>query len=382
MKKSHPGIYIHIPFCRSKCGYCDFYSVTDLTCINSFVDALVMEINLISAHLNPSEIFDTIYFGGGTPFLLSKNQLQILMESLYTNFSLSKDINITLEVNPGTLSEQPLKDIKTLGVNRLSIGFQSFIDEELKLLNRIHTSADNFEAFNISRLAGFEDISIDLIFAIPNQTLGDWKYSLDKAIGLKPEHISVYNLTYEKGTPFYNLKEAGHLQHKNEDEELLFYTTAIDRLQQNGYIHYEISNFAQNPKLISKHNIKYWNHTNYLGFGPSAHSLWQDKRWSNDASIISYMNNLNEGKYPDRSEENINRKTKEFEKIFLSLRTISGLNIIEFNESFKCSFMDKYKNEVDELLNSGFAQLTDNTIHLTSKGLYICDEIVSNFACI
>lgn len=380
MKKKHPGIYIHIPFCRSKCGYCDFYSVTDLTFIDSFIDALIREINLISAHLNPSEIFDTIYFGGGTPSLLSTNQLQIIMESLDTNFALSKDNNITLEINPGTLSKQQLINIKTLGVNRLSIGFQSFIDEELKLLNRIHTSADNFEAFNISRLAGFEDISIDLIFAVPNQTLDDWKYSLDKAIGLKPEHISVYNLTYEKGTLFYNLKESDRLQYKNGDEELLFYTTAIDRLQQKGYIHYEVSNFAHNPKLISKHNIKYWNHTNYLGFGPSAHSLWQDKRWSNEASIINYIKNLYEGKYPDRYEENINGKTKEFEKIFLSLRTISGLSIKEFNRSFKCSFMDKYKKEVDELLNGGFARLTDNTIHLTSEGLYICDEIVSNFA--
>jgi oxygen-independent coproporphyrinogen-3 oxidase len=380
MKKSQPGIYIHIPFCHSKCGYCDFYSVTDLTSIHSFIHALLNEIKLTSAYLNTSEIFDTIYFGGGTPSLLSNNQFKIIMESLKTYFNLSKDLNVTLEANPGTLDEQQLRGISTLGVNRLSIGFQSFIDKELKLLNRIHTAVDNVESFSLARSVGYEDISIDLIFALPNQTLENWKYSLDKAIGLKPEHISVYNLTYEKGTPFYNLKELGHLKPKDEENELLFYITAIDKLKQNGYIQYEISNFAQNPKLISKHNIKYWNHTNYLGFGPSAHSLWQDKRWSNSTSINSYIKNLNEDKYPDRFEENINGKTKEFEKIFLSLRTISGINIPEFNKSFKCSFMDKYKKEVNELLNGGFARLTDKTIHLTSEGLYICDEIVSNFA--
>ena len=382
MKQNHPGIYIHIPFCHSKCGYCDFYSITDLKSVSSFIKAIVQEIKLSSVHLNTSGIFDTIYFGGGTPSLLSKNQLQIILKSLDTYFSLSKDINITLEANPGTLNIQQLKDIQALGLNRLSIGFQSFIDKELKLLNRIHTAADNFETFNISRSAGFEDISIDLIFALPNQTLDDWNYSLDKAIGLKPEHISVYNLTYEKGTPFFNLKQAGHLVPKNEDDELLFYTTAIDKLQQNGYIQYEVSNFALDLKLVSKHNIKYWNHTDYLGFGPSAHSFWQDKRCVNNASVNSYIKNLNDGKYPDRSEENIDEKTKEFEKIFLSLRTAAGLNITEFDNKFKCSFMNKYKDEVNELLKGGFARLSSNTIQLTSEGLYICDEIISNFACI
>ncbi|MEJ2543350.1 MAG: radical SAM family heme chaperone HemW [Calditrichaceae bacterium] len=363
MIQYHPGIYIHVPFCHSKCGYCDFYSITDLTFTDQFIEALVQEIKLTSEQLDSTKTFDTIYLGGGTPSLLSKNQLQKILESLSTHFVLKGDINITLEANPGTLDKQQLSDILNLGVNRISIGCQSFIDDELRLLNRIHTAKENLESFNLARSAGFKDISIDLIFALPGQTLDTWIYSLNKAIEINPEHISVYNLTYEKNTPFYNLKQTGHLKPKNEDDELLFYMTAIDKLQQNGYIQYEISNFALDPSLVSKHNIKYWNHTDYLGFGPSAHSFWQDRRWSNNASIDNYINHLKKGKFPNRFEEIIDKRTKEFEKIFLSLRTKAGLNIVDFNKYFKCSFLNKYKNEVDKLLmlhSVVFAQFANN----------------------
>ena len=380
MKQYYPGIYIHIPFCHSKCGYCDFYSITDLTYTDSFIEALVREIKLTSEQFNSSMEFDTLYLGGGTPSLLTKKQLETILNTLKTYFNLSKNLNITLEANPGTLNRQQLNDIQSLGINRLSIGIQSFNDQELSLLGRIHNANEAVDSFQSARLAGFEDISIDLIFALPDQALDDWIYSLDKALELNPEHISVYNLTYETGTPFFKLKEAGHIRFKNEDDELLFYKTAIDKLQQNGYIQYEVSNFARDHKLVSKHNIKYWNHTDYLGFGPSAHSFWQDRRWSNNASIDNYINHLKENRYPDRLEEIIDDRTKEFEKIFLSLRTKQGLNITEFDQYFKCSFLNKYKNEVDKLLQGDLARIDNGNIYLTSEGLYICDEIISNFA--
>lgn len=380
MQQHHPGIYIHIPFCHSKCGYCDFYSITDLTCSVSFVNALLTEIKLTSEQLNSSDLFETIYFGGGTPSLLTINQIEQILISLQSRFSLNKNMDITLEANPGTLDEKKLKDIQNLGINRLSIGIQSFIDRELELLNRIHNAKDGTEAFNSARSVGFSDISIDLIFALPKQKIEDWIYSLDKAIELKPEHISIYNLTYEKGTPFYGKKKAGKLIGHNEETELLFYKTAIDKLQKNGYIQYEISNFALSSNLVSKHNIKYWNHTHYLGFGPSAHSFWENKRWSNNASIENYISSLSQSTYPDRFEEIIDKQTKEFERIFLNLRTNAGLNITEFDNQFQCSFMDKYKSEVDKLLHADLARIEDNTIYLTSEGLYICDEIFTNFA--
>ena len=380
MKQHHPGIYIHIPFCHTKCGYCDFYSITDLTFCDSFINALITEIRLIHEQLNPYDTFDTIYFGGGTPSILTVDHIEQILESLRSYFNLKENINITLEANPGTLDDNKLNDIQRLGINRLSIGIQSFINEELDLLNRIHTAKEGIEAFNSARSAGFKDISIDLIFALPKQTLKDWVFSLNEAIYLKPEHISVYNLTYEKGTPFFRMKQAGKLIAQNEDAELSFYKTAIDNLKNNGYIQYEVSNFALSPELESRHNIKYWNHTDYLGFGPSAHSFWQNKRWSNRDSIEGYINRLQQGKYPDRSEENINLKTKEFEKIFLSLRTNAGLNILEFDELFQCSFLEKYKSEVNKLRHAGLACIKNDTIYLTSEGLYICDEIISNFA--
>ncbi|MBN1408913.1 MAG: radical SAM protein, partial [Calditrichaceae bacterium] len=191
MIQNHPGIYIHIPFCSSKCGYCDFYSVTNLTLTDVFIDALLQEVRLTAERLNSSRVFDSIYFGGGTPSLFSTDQLRKILDSLSLNFCLSDDVNITVEANPGTLNEHKLKEIKNLRVNRLSVGFQSFIDSELKLLNRIHSANDNVESYQLARSAGYEDISIDLIFALPGQTINDWIYSLDKAIELNPEHISV-----------------------------------------------------------------------------------------------------------------------------------------------------------------------------------------------
>ena len=380
MKQSRPGIYIHIPFCHSKCGYCDFYSVTDLSYTSSFIKALINEIEITAVELKPDDFFDTIYFGGGTPSLLTFNQLEKILDGLKTHFHLHPELNITLEANPGTLTVEKLKEFHSLGVNRISIGVQSFIDQELKLLNRIHTAQESFEAFNFARAAGFDDISIDLIFAIPDQSLKDWSYSLAQAVELKPEHISVYNLTYEKGTPFYRDKQNGKFRAMNEEEELLFYCKAIEYLKMNNFLQYEVSNFAVRPEMVSRHNTKYWDHSDYLGFGPSAHSFWNDKRWSNSASIGNYIKKLKDQRYPDRFEEIIDKKTKEFEKIFLSLRMTSGLKISEFNELFQSSFIQKYKNEIDKLVTGGFALINGDSFILTAEGLYICDEIISNFA--
>ncbi|MEJ2054107.1 MAG: radical SAM family heme chaperone HemW [Calditrichaceae bacterium] len=380
MKQRHPGIYIHIPFCHSKCGYCDFYSVTDLSLAGSLISAINGEIRMASRELDPPQSFDTVYFGGGTPSILSEQQIESVMDTLKSCFTFNMNTDITLEANPGTLSTDKLRNIKHLGINRLSIGIQSFIDKELSLLERIHSADAAREAFYSAREADFNDISIDLIFALPGQTLKDWLYSLEETIKMSPEHISVYNLTYEKGTPFYKLLQSGKMKAKKEKDELLFYRTAIDKLRQNGYMQYEISNFARNKDLASRHNIKYWDHTNYLGFGPAAHSYWQDRRWANLPSIHYYIENLRNGMYPQRTAEKIDAKTREFEKIFLSLRTIEGLSLSEFQELFAHSFVETYKTEIEKLLTAGLARINGDNICLTPEGFYICDEIISNFA--
>lgn len=374
-----PGIYIHIPFCEHKCGYCDFYSVTDQALRRNFITALLSEIGMVSAQLDDAQLFDTIYFGGGTPSLLETGELDLIFNAIHRHFSLADDTEITLEANPNSLSEPMLKSYNSLGINRLSLGVQSFLDRDLHFLCRIHSAQEAKSSIHSIRKAHHGALSIDLIFALPNQTLWDWDFNLLTALSFKPEHISAYNLSLEKGTPFHTRVLNGEMILKTEEDELTFYSTTIDALKAGGYIPYEISNYARSPHYFSRHNYKYWNHTNYLGFGPSAHSFWKRERRANVRSVQKYVSMIRSARLPLDFTEYIDDRTLEFESIFLGLRTYAGLNLQRYEERFRIPFQEKYKAIIKNLMDEGMAEIADHYFRLTKKGMAVCDAVTGQF---
>ncbi len=287
-----PGLYLHIPFCQSKCGYCDFYSVTDLSKRTDFLRSLKNEIAFYAVLASKENIFDTIYLGGGTPSLLEPGQIEDILIQLTDVFTIDPSAEITLEVNPGTAEFKKLRAFNRAGINRLSIGIQSFNDNHLRLLERMHTADQARRSIEASREAGFENISLDFIYGVPGQSRDDWQMTLGSALAYKPEHISAYSLIIEPDTPFYWKRQHGQIQVPDDDHVADFFRYTREILCANQYIHYEISNFARSEALVSRHNSKYWDHTPYLGFGPSAHSFWQNRRWGNRRSLDVYIRNL------------------------------------------------------------------------------------------
>ncbi|MGD9486511.1 MAG: radical SAM family heme chaperone HemW [Calditrichaceae bacterium] len=383
MKKNispFPGIYIHIPYCDTKCGYCDFYSVTNHSGRKHFIPSLIKEMESKAGEIPEETVFDTIYLGGGTPSLLTRDELEPLFESLHKNLHFAENTEITIEANPGTISKESFRLYRSLGINRLSIGIQSFSDKELKFLGRIHTAEQAIKTVDLAREEDIRNISIDLIFALPGQTLIQWKQNLETAMGLNPEHISAYNLIFEEGTPFYSSMLKGNIIPKKDEDESRFFAETIQFLAGKNYVHYEVSNFARDESLFSRHNYKYWDHTNYLGFGPSAHSFWGQKRWSNVRSVAQYVSKIQTGKSPEAFSEILNTETRIFESIFLGLRTLSGIDLKRFESLYQKSFLDLYKQKVQDLIADEFAEITDSHFRLTKKGLFICDEILPAFA--
>lgn len=378
-QSQNPGIYIHIPFCEHKCGYCDFFSVTDSSQRPHFIPALQQEILLLAEKINTSDTFDTVYFGGGTPSLLSAAEIQHILNTLRQTFNISAGAEITLEANPGTLNRDKLDAFRASGINRLSLGVQSFNDAELNFLERIHNADQALQIVFEAQQAGFEHLSLDLIFAQPGQSFDSWKSSLDTALKLPVDHISAYNLIYEEGTPFYAALKAGQIVPQPEQDEIDFWNFTRDYLMANGFWPYEVSNFARDPQSQSRHNIKYWTHTPYLGFGPSAHSFWGNRRWSNKRNVDFYIQELSEKRQPLGSEETLTAATLEFEHIFLRLRTYGGLNLTEFKDKFNASFIDKYDAYCHDLKERGLAESDERIFRLTAKGMLLCDAILPEF---
>ena len=374
-----PGLYIHIPFCEKKCGYCDFYSVTDRSSLNAFLQALHNEFSLVREEINPLEPFDTVYFGGGTPSLLTAAEIETILNQLSKHFPLADNVEITLEANPGTIDAHTFSGFRAAGINRLSIGIQSFNDEELRFLGRIHDAAQAEDTIRSAQKAGFENFSLDLIFAQPGQTLKSWRRSLNKALSFEPAHISAYNLVFEEGTPFFTKLQQGALSAQPEESEIRFWEMTLNLLTSAHFPPYEVSSFARAPRYYSRHNIKYWTHTPYLGFGPSAHSFWGKQRWSRPRSVSRYLSEVNQNRLPAAHSETLSSKTLEFEHIFLSLRMYRGLNLNEFERIFKTSFRDKYATEYALLIRNNRAIEENGFFKLTQKGMIICDTILQEF---
>lgn len=376
---SKPGIYVHIPFCDTKCPYCDFYSITDERQISQFIKSILTEIRLRAATTECVQNFDTIYFGGGTPSVLPAQQIETILSALHKSFPIDSGTETTIEINPGTVDRTALAEIKGLGINRVSIGIQSFNDSELKTLGRIHSARQARESVLFAQQAGFENIGIDLIFAVPGQTYKSWRNSLESGIALDSHHVSAYNLTFESGTPFYELLQSGQIKAFNEESEKHFFVETAEILVRAGFVHYEVSNYARNKDYISRHNYKYWTHNSYLSFGPSAHSYFGGIRYANFRSLKKYLEYLENETFPVDFSEKLTAKDLLSEHLLLKLRTYDGINFDEFYQKFQFSFMNKYLILINRLAQNGLADLNKDNFRLTDAGMLISDEIIAQF---
>jgi len=376
IKNSKSGIYLHIPFCHHKCGYCDFYSITSFKDIDNYLDALQMEIELYAESWSGHK-FDTIYLGGGTPTVLSPESIDFIISEIHKKYSIDKDAEITVEANPGTIDIAKAKGIAAAGANRISLGVQSFIEKELKFLERIHSVQDVYDSYACLRNAGFDNISIDLISALPNQSLENIENNLREAAQLNPEHISSYSLIIEPNTPFGKREKNGLLAKINEEEETESFLRTLAVLESYGYEWYEISNFAKNKKHYSRHNNKYWNHIPYLGLGPAAHSFDGSNRWFNPRSIEQYTRMLDTGQRPSGPVEELSPETRMTEFAFLGLRQKQGIDKNRFEEMFHCRFDDAFAGFISRFDDSNWLVNNQSFMGLTRTGLPLCDEIAT-----
>ena len=366
------GIYIHIPFCRSKCPYCSFYSETNLSLLPDFLEALFQEMEMNRHLFHP---LDTVYVGGGTPSVMSPHQIQALLERTRHHFQLTPDAEITLEANPADLSQSYLEWLRRSGVHRLHLGVQSFNPKTLCFLGRRHTPAQAVSAILMAREAGFDHLGIDLIYGIPQQGMESWLDTLGQALDLAPEHISCYQLTVEADTPFALREKRGEFTLPAEDLQYDFFMRTSVLLESAGYVHYEVSNFARGMKHASRHNQKYWNHTPYLGLGPSAHSFKGNRRWWNHRSLGRYLADLKTGKAPVESEETLDREQLGLETLFLALRTQSGLHLKNFSEEFQHDLVAEKGAILTRLLEEGHAVIHDGVLKPTRSGLAVADRL-------
>lgn len=374
------GLYIHIPFCVKKCLYCDFISYPfSHGTAEAYLNALFREIRLYGTNLSDEErIVNSLFIGGGTPTCLPTVGLKDILEEVKSFFYLLPECEVTVEANPGTVDPGGLRELSGAGVNRLSLGVQSFQDSLLDVLGRIHSAGEAVAAVRAAREAGFENLNLDLIFGIPGQSTGDWLETLGRAVELAPEHIAVYGLQLEEGTPLEQAVARGELKACPEELELSMYRTAIDFLTACGYVHYEISNFAR-PGRESVHNLGYWLYRPYLGFGPAAHSFLKGERFSNDPSVERYFEKLSRGEYPVQAREVLSVETEMSETMFLGLRLLKGVNLNLFHQRFGRQVEEVYRNEIARLTEAGLVEISGGFLRLTVKGLPVANRVFREF---
>ncbi len=352
--------------------YCDFYSIENHETIDKFLTALHQEIELNKKY-GEMEKYQTIYFGGGTPSLLKPEQIGEIINHLKQSYSSIPDTEITMEVNPGTVGREKLEGYRSAGVNRLSIGVQSFDDKDLNFLTRIHTSNEATRSIMLARECGFDNLSIDLIYALPDQELSNWETTLLKAISFKPEHISAYSLIVEENTPLAASVSTGKILPLSIEDDAAMYELTMEMMLENGYEHYEVSNYAR-PGYHSRHNTNYWNHSNYLGFGPSAHSYWAGRRWWNIRDIEEYCRWITRGELPIDGEELLTDHQLLDETVMLGLRT-GVLDISYLKKRFKIKFTDELQSIMKQSLSDKLAIIEGDILRLTNKGFLVCDEL-------
>ena len=372
------GIYVHIPFCKKKCKYCDFIS---FSCFEEkeeeYVKCLIKEIE----NRKNSKVVSTIYIGGGTPSIIDSKNIIKILDSIYSNFNVLKDAEITIEINPGTIiTKEKLEDYKNAGINRLSIGLQSTENRILELIGRIHTYENFLSTYSLARETGFENINVDLMLAIPTQTEEELLNSVNKVIELNPNHISLYSLILEEGTELAKLISEKKLELLDEDLERKMYWSAKNVLENNGYKHYEISNFCQKG-FESNHNLDCWNQKEYLGFGLAAHSYLNNKRFSNIGNLEKYIENIHKLKFEKNieihEEQDKTSKMKEF--MLIGLRKIEGIKISEFERKFRINPLFYFRFEISKLTDEKLIEVDLDNIKLTKKGLDLANKVFEEF---
>ena len=385
-------LYLHIPFCLKKCGYCDFYSLENQDRLPEFVGALKQEIRLVSPSDSlPGTQVKTLYFGGGTPSLLPLDSLEDILDTLGDAYGIAEDAEITLEANPGTVDLDYFRGLHRLGINRLSLGIQSLRKDKLTVLGRIHTLDQGRTAIEQARKAGFDNIGLDMIYGLPQETARDWRQEMAALLDYAPEHLSCYMLTLEKGTPLHRDFRSGRFTPMGAEDQVSLFSQTSAFLEEAGYRHYEISNFARGDRRMSRHNSAYWQMRPYTGFGPSAHSfrILQEEdgrtvplRSWNAADLDRYLVLLAENRLPVAEEERLTAAQQMAELVMVGLRTRQGIPLALFDRLSELPFVRRFSGLMEDLAGQGLGALAGNGSHyaLTSKGWARLDSIVEAFA--
>lgn len=370
------GIYLHIPFCRKRCHYCDFFKSTDLSQKARLLDGLKKELETRASEFSSEEI-NTIYFGGGTPSVLLNDELKDLLDIIQQHYKVAENAEITLEANPDDLTQAILSALRQIGFNRLSMGVQSFSESDLKLMNRRHGVMQAIQSVKWAKKAGFSNISIDLIYGLPNQTIEEWERNVRIAVELDVQHVSAYNLTYHEGTIFYEQLKKGILKELPDELSLQQFELLIRVLKEAGFEHYEISNFCK-PGLYSQHNSSYWKSKKYLGIGPSAHSYDLTSRRWNVSSISKYLDGL-ENDLPYFESEILSEQDRYNDFIITGLRTIWGISEIYIQSTFSPLYFTHFLKFKEKYLRSGHLLSTFDKVCIGPEGLFISDKIMADF---
>jgi len=380
------GLYIHIPFCLRKCPYCDFYSLTDLSLQPAFLDALAAEMNMTR---ELDQVFDSLYIGGGTPSVLNIKNIDNIIKTAQECFNILSSAEITLEVNPGTVTMEQLKGYRQAGVNRISIGVQSFNSANLDFLQRIHSAEEAQMAIKWAQKAGYENIGIDLIYGIPDQTTSSWLKDLRSALEFRPQHLSCYMFSFEPGTPMHKDLQNSVFTPLPEDLVCELFETTQSFLNANGYVQYETSNFAREvidaseiksaQSNVSRHNMKYWNFSPYIGLGPSAHSFIEPLRFWNHSNVKKYIQELSAGRLPRAGKESLSREQLMIEAVYLGLRQTKGIVVDEFDKKFGVNFEKMHAETIVDLEKKGLMVFSKNRCSLTSRGMLYLDSITTQF---
>lgn len=392
------GLYVHVPFCEKLCPYCDFnkYLLRDGG-VDGYLDSLEREIALYGPDVvaggrttqeqvadghgtdDAGEVmFDTVFIGGGTPTALTADQLERLLDAIMTGFRIAADAEVTIEANPGTLTDKKLAALKRGGVNRLSLGVQSLNDDLLRTLGRIHTARQARECYERARNVGFDNVSLDLMFGLPGQDAADWRKTLTDVVRWGPQHLSCYGLIIEEGTPFGELYARGELPLPGDEQELAMYEFTIDHLGQHGYEHYEIANWAV-PGRQSRHNRIYWRNGEWLGLGPGAHSQWGGERFANVRLPADYARLTESGRVPVESRERVDERTAQEDTVILGLRLRDGVDADEFERRFGVAVTDVFDAEIERVRSLGLVESHNGRLRLTRRGLYLSNQVFQEF---
>lgn len=370
------GIYLHIPFCKKACYYCDFHFSTNTSYIDAMVRAISRELKLQKNYLKGENI-NTIYFGGGTPSLLNKGQIDLLLSEIYAHFKVTGSPEITMEANPDDLTGDKVAMIKSCGINRLSIGIQSFDDRQLSFMNRVHTAREAIASIGLAKSSGIDNITIDLIYGLPGSSLESWKNNLEQALALEVPHVSAYCLTIEPGTVFGHRHKNNKLNPLAEDIVAQQFEAMVQVLSESGYVHYEVSNFCL-PGMYSQHNSNYWKYKKYLGVGPGAHSFDLVSRQANIRNNHLYISAIEKSTIPCQVEK-LTSKDKANEYLLTSLRTHWGCDLHFLKSRFKVDFARTHRTSIDKYKQKGLMTEKDGVIVLTTRGMLVADSIIQAF---